>query len=191
MEKKNKEKEMKKHECKREHHKDENLEVLDDVCGCGDNCNCGEEEILVLKNNIENLEKKVQLAQAELINYRKRKDEETSNMLKFANMDLILDLLPVIDNFERALAVTTDASFDKYNEGYKLIYNHIVETLKKFGVGEIEALDKEFDPSLHEAVMIGKEEDKPNDVVLEVFSKGYTLKGRVIRPSKVKVNNID
>ena len=57
-----KEKEMKKHECKREHHKDENLEVLDDVCACGDNCNCGEEEILVLKNNIENLEKKVQLA---------------------------------------------------------------------------------------------------------------------------------
>ncbi len=191
MEKKNKEKEMKKHECKCGHHKDENLEVLDDVCGCGDNCNCGEEEILVLKNNIENLEKKVQLAQAELINYRKRKDEETSNMLKFANMDLILDLLPVIDNFERALAVTTDASFDKYNEGYKLIYNHILDTLKKFGVCEIEALDKEFDPSLHEAVMIGKEEDKPNDVVLEVFSKGYTLKGRVIRPSKVKVNNID
>ena len=191
MEKKNKEKEMKKHECKREHHKDENLEVLDDVCACGDNCNCGEEEILVLKNNIENLEKKVQLAQAELINYRKRKDEETSNMLKFANMDLILDLLPVIDNFERALAVTTDASFDKYNEGYKLIYNHILDTLKKFGVCEIEALDKEFDPSLHEAVRIGKEEDKPNDVVLEVFSKGYTLKGRVIRPSKVKVNNID
>jgi len=191
MEKKNKEKEMKKHECKCRHHKDENLEVLDDVCACGDNCNCGEEEILVLKNNIENLEKKVQLAQAELINYRKRKDEETSNMLKFANMDLILDLLPVIDNFERALAVTTDASFDKYNEGYKLIYNHILDTLKKFGVCEIEALDKEFDPSLHEAVMIGKEEDKPNDVVLEVFSKGYTLKGRVIRPSKVKVNNID
>ena len=83
MEKKNKEKEMKKHECKCEHHKDENLEVLDDVCACGDNCNCGEEEILVLKNNIENLEKKVQLAQAELINYRKRKDEETSNC--FAN----------------------------------------------------------------------------------------------------------
>lgn len=191
MEKKNKEKEMKKHECKCGHYKDENLEVLDDVCACGDNCNCGEEEILVLKNNIENLEKKVQLAQAELINYRKRKDEETSNMLKFANMDLILDLLPVIDNFERALAVTTDASFDKYNEGYKLIYNHILDTLKKFGVCEIEALDKEFDPSLHEAVMIGKEEDKPNDVVLEVFSKGYTLKGRVIRPSKVKVNNID
>lgn len=191
MEKKNKEKEMKKHECKYGHHKDENLEVLDDVCACGDNCNCGEEEILVLKNNIENLEKKVQLAQAELINYRKRKDEETSNMLKFANMDLILDLLPVIDNFERALAVTTDASFDKYNEGYKLIYNHILDTLKKFGVCEIEALDKEFDPNLHEAVMIGKEEDKPNDVVLEVFSKGYTLKGRVIRPSKVKVNNID
>ena len=191
MEKKNKEKEMKKHECKCGHHKDENLEVLDDVCACGDNCNCGEEEILVLKNNIENLEKKFQLAQAELINYRKRKDEETSNMLKFANMDLILDLLPVIDNFERALAVTTDASFDKYNEGYKLIYNHILDTLKKFGVCEIEALDKEFDPSLHEAVMIGKEEDKPNDVVLEVFSKGYTLKGRVIRPSKVKVNNID
>ena len=137
------------------------------------------------------LEEEALRAKADLINYRKRKDEETSNLLKYANTDILLSLLPIIDNFERALAVTTDASFDKYNEGYKLIYNHILDTLKKFGVCEIEALDKEFDPSLHEAVMIGKEEDKPNDVVLEVFSKGYTLKGRVIRPSKVKVNNID
>ena len=161
-------------------------------CGCGDECHCGEEEILVLKNNIENLEAKIKLSQAELINYRKRKDEETSNMLKFANMDLILELLPVLDNFERALNMKSDLTgFDKYTEGYKLLYSHMLDTLKKFGVEEIPALGLEFDPNVHEAVMIDSKEDSENDIVLEIFNKGYTLKGRVIRPAKVKVNKID
>lgn len=161
------------------------------TCTCED-CRCGEEEILVLKNNIEHLEAKIKLSQAELINYRKRKDEETSNMLKFANMDLILELLPVIDNFERALNMRSELTgFDKYTEGYKLLYSHMLDTLKKFGVEEIPALGLEFDPNVHEAVMIDSREESENDIVLEVFNKGYTLKGRVIRPAKVKVNKID
>lgn len=189
MKNKEEEKINKTHECECETKEDE---ILNEECTCTNECNCNEEEILILKNSIENLENKVKLAQAEVINYKRRKDEETSNMLKFANMDLILELLPVIDNFERALSMKTDTKdFDKYNEGYKLIYNHIVETLKKFGVEEIEAQDKEFDPNLHEAVMTGSDENIANDIILEVFNKGYTLKGRVIRPSKVKVNNID
>lgn len=169
---------------------DENLE---EVSSDNDNlCDQSEEEILILKNNIENLEEKIKLTQAELINYRKRKDEETSNMLKYANMDLIVELLPVLDNFERALNMKSEfKDFDKYTEGYKLLYNHLVDTLKKFGVEEIPALGLEFDPNLHEAVMIGSDEEKENDIILEVFNKGYMLKGRVIRPSKVKVNKID
>lgn len=169
---------------------DENLE---EVSSDNDNlCDQSEEEILILKSNIENLEEKIKLTQAELINYRKRKDEETSNMLKYANMDLIVELLPVLDNFERALNMKSEfKDFDKYTEGYKLLYNHLVDTLKKFGVEEIPALGLEFDPNLHEAVMIDSDEEKENDIILEVFNKGYMLKGRVIRPSKVKVNKID
>ena len=171
-------------------------------CCCGDECNCDScdcendidqesEEILILKNTIENLEEKVRYHQAELINYRKRKDEEVSNMLKFANQGLIEDLLPILDNFERALNMKSDnKELEKYNEGYKILYSHLVETIKRFGVEEIASLDCEFDPNLHEAVMIGQDTEKEDDIILEVFNKGYILKGRVIRPAKVRVNKI-
>ncbi|MGN1001005.1 MAG: nucleotide exchange factor GrpE [Bacilli bacterium] len=192
--KKSKEEKDKKQRCDECENPDINVdENLEEVSSDNDNlCDQSEEEILILKNNIENLEEKIKLTQAELINYRKRKDEETSNMLKYANMDLIVELLPVLDNFERALNMKNEfKDFDKYTEGYKLLYNHLVDTLKKFGVEEIPALGLEFDPNLHEAVMIGSDEEKENDIILEVFNKGYMLKGRVIRPSKVKVNKID
>ena len=192
--KKSKEEKDKKQHCDECENPDINVdENLEEVSSDNDNlCDQSEEEILMLKNNIENLEEKIKLTQAELINYRKRKDEETSNMLKYANMDLIVELLPVLDNFERALNMKSEfKDFDKYTEGYKLLYNHLVDTLKKFGVEEIPALGLEFDPNLHEAVMIGSDEEKENDIILEVFNKGYMLKGRVIRPSKVKVNKID
>lgn len=192
--KKSKEEKDKKQHCDECENPDINVdENLEEVSSNNDNlCDQSEEEILILKNNIENLEEKIKLTQAELINYRKRKDEETSNMLKYANMDLIVELLPVLDNFERALNMKSEfKDFDKYTEGYKLLYNHLVDTLKKFGVEEIPALGLEFDPNLHEAVMIGSDEEKENDIILEVFNKGYMLKGRVIRPSKVKVNKID
>lgn len=164
----------------------------DEKCNCNDECKCNEQEISDLKDNIKQLEEKVMLSKAELINYRKRKDEETSNMLKFANMDLILEILPVLDNFERALNMKGQSlEFDKYNEGYELIYSHLIDVLKKFGVEEIPSLGLEFDPNIHEAVMISQDSEKGNDVILEVFNKGYTLKGRVIRPAKVKVNKLD
>lgn len=192
--KKSKEEKDKKQHCDECENPDINVdENLEKVSSDNDNlCDQSEEEILILKNNIENLEEKIKLTQAELINYRKRKDEETSNMLKYANMDLIVELLPVLDNFEIALNMKSEfKDFDKYTEGYKLLYNHLVDTLKKFGVEEIPALGLEFDPNLHEAVMIGSDEEKENDIILEVFNKGYMLKGRVIRASKVKVNKID
>lgn len=151
-----------------------------------------EEQILLLKDKVKNLEEKVMQTQAELINYRKRKDEEVAGMLRYSNKDLILEMLPILDNFERALnSKNENPEFDKYQEGYRILYSHMIDTLKKFGVEEIPALNLPFDPNLHEALMVGSEPDKDDDIILEVFNKGYMLKDRVLRPSKVKVNKVN
>ena len=178
-----------------------------DNCTCGDNCNCGDEchcndiddnfdeseEVLILKNNIQNLEEKLKASTAELINYRKRKDEEVANKLKFANQDLIMDILPVLDNFERAIKLqkSDDSNLSKFLDGFKMLYNSLSETLKRYGVEEIDCLGKEFDPNFQEAMLIDQNKEEENNIVLEVLIKGYILKGRVIRPASVKVNKLD
>ena len=151
------------------------------------------EEVLVLKNKIETLENKVKQSQAELINYRKRKDEEVLNRLKFANQDLILEIIPVLDNFERAIkfANTKDESLSKFLDGFKLTYNSLLDTLKRYGVEEIPAEGVIFDPNMHQAMLVEENKEKENNIVLEVLIKGYTLNGRVIRPASVKVNKLD
>ena len=151
-------------------------------------------EIEELKKQNSELTDKVKYAQAELVNYRKRKDDEVRDMLKFANQDLIVDLIPILDNFERALKFDEDKldeSSKKFLQGFKILYNSFSETLKKYGVEEIETRGKDFDPMLHEAMMVGKDETKTNDIILDCLLKGYTLKGKVIRPSKVMVNSLD
>ena len=151
------------------------------------------EEVLVLKNTIETLENKVKQSQAELINYRKRKDEEVINRLKFANQDLILEIIPVLDNFERAikLANSKDESLSKFLDGFKLTYNSLLDTLKRYGVEEIPAEGQVFDHNMHQAMLVETNNEKENSIVLEVLIKGYTLNGRVIRPASVKVNKLD
>lgn len=150
-------------------------------------------EVLVLKNDISILQDKLKTAQAEQINYRKRKDEEVANRLKYANQDLILEILPILDNFERALKLqnSEDANLSKFLDGIKMIYNSLRDTLKRFGVEEIDCLGKEFDHNLHQAMLVEKDETKPNNTVLEVLIKGYSLKERIIRPAAVKVNKLD
>lgn len=164
------------------------------VCSEGNNCNCKEDELKKLKEAIIEKDNKIKYHQAELINYRKRKDEETSNMLKYANQDLILELIPIADNFERAIKLDDNNLNDelsKFLAGFKILYSHLVETLKKFGVEEIETVGKMFDPMLHEALMVSNDKEKQDDVILECLLKGYTLKGKVIRPAKVIVNKLD
>jgi len=197
---------MEKEEVKNEHtchcgHKDE--EQTNHECSCGENCKCHNEqinddfdeseEVLILKNNIQNLEEKLKASTAELINYRKRKDEEVATKLKFANQDLILDILPILDNFDRAIKLqrSDDANLTKFLDGFKILYTSLNETLKRYGVEEIDCLGKEFDPNLHEAMLVEKDETKEDNIVLEVLIKGYILKGRVIRAASVKVNKID
>ena len=147
-----------------------------------------EEELQRLTEENNDLVEKVKYHQAELINYRKRKDEEVSNTLKYANQSLILELLPIVDNFERALKQNTNEEFSKYLEGFKMMYANLVQVLKNFGVEEINRVGEVFDPNLEQALVTDKVEDKDDEVVLEVLQKGYKLKDRVIRPASVKIN---
>lgn len=147
------------------------------------------EEIELLGNRIKDLEEKLVRNQADLINYKRRKEEETSRLLKYANEDIIKDLLPVMDNFERAIeSASSNDDTKSVLEGIKMIYNSMVNILNKIEVKEITSQDQEFDPTYHQAVLTGKDESKKSGIILEVLQKGYMYKDRVIRPSMVKVN---
>ena len=150
-----------------------------------------EEEIRTLTDTNKGLEEKVKLAQAELINYRRRKDEEVEGLLKYANQGLIMDLLPIIDNFERAINHSeVSEEMKKYSVGIKMIYNNLKDILKQYGVEEINRVGQTFDPNLEQALLVENDSTKEDDIVLEVLLKGYKLKDRVIRPASVKINQL-
>lgn len=144
------------------------------------------EEFELLNKKTSDAEDEALRAKAELINYRKRKDEEVERLLKFANEDLIVELLPTLDNFERAIKM--ESADSKLLDGMKMVYQALVSALEKYGVKEIKAEGEKFDANLHEAVITESKEGIEEDVILEVFQKGYTLKDKVIRPAMVKVN---
>ena len=144
-----------------------------------------------LKKENETLQEEILRSKAELINYRKRKDEEVTRMLKYANEDLVKELLPTIDNLERALKLEEDAENEdvsKFLSGVKLIYCSTIATLEKYGVKAIDGANKAFDPTYHQAVMTEEVEGVEPGMVLEVLQKGYLLKDKVIRPAMVKVS---
>ena len=150
------------------------------------------EQIKKLQADNQALIDKVKLTQAELVNYRKRKDEETQNMLKFANQDLIKELINVVDNFERAIKLDDNDLTDelsKFLDGFKMMYANLMDILKKFGVEEINRVGEVFNPNEEQALMTDSIPDMDDDVVTEVLLKGYKLNGRVIRPASVKVNS--
>lgn len=142
-----------------------------------------------LQNEVNTLKDKNMRIAAEMVNTLRRKDEETNRLLKYSNESLITELLPVIDNFERALNVdATSNDVESYQKGMTMIYNSLKNILEKFEVKEIEAIDKEFDPSYHQAVMQEEKEGTKENIVIEVLQKGYTYKDKVIRPAMVKVS---
>ncbi len=162
-------------------------------CNCGHECQCETEEdvIKTLEEKVKELENKALLSQAEMINYRRRKDEEVSRMLKYANEDMVTELLQTIDNFERAIKMDDNNLEDevsKFLEGFKLIYCNLVSTLEKYDVKAIDGSNKEFDPAYHQAVMTDHVDGVEPGMVLEVLQKGYLLKDKVIRPAMVKVS---
>jgi len=148
-----------------------------------------------LKERVEKLEQEKaelinlsQRVQADFDNFRRRTRGEKEELIKYASEDLITKLLPVLDNFERALAAAKDQSEGKsYYEGVEMIYRQFYQVLSNEGLEVVESLGCPFDPNCHEAVMLVEKEDTPKDTVVEELQKGYRLKGKLIRPSMVKV----
>lgn len=149
------------------------------------------QEIETLNTQVSTLKEALLRNQAELQNYKRRKEEESEKNLKYKNEDLIKEILNIVDNFERAIKMDDNDLSDevsKFLAGFKLIYTNTINILNKFEVSEISAEGVEFDPSFHHAVLTDHDENKPAGVVLEVLQKGYLYKDRVIRPAMVKVN---
>ncbi len=126
--------------------------------------------------------------QADFENYRRRAQREKEEIARYGTQRLIINLLPVLDNLERALATPPNPGDERLRQGVELTARSFREILAKEGLQPIEAVGKPFDPHLHEAVATGEDPDKEDGIVLEEFQKGYMLGDRVIRASMVKVN---
>jgi molecular chaperone GrpE len=135
---------------------------------------------MVKKEEYDKLLNQLKVVQADFENYKKRVEKESKDIVKYANLDLIKSILPILDTFEKALLVSKD-------EGFKMIYNGLKKALEKNGVKEIKTIGEKFDVDRHEAVLTvtGKGED---NIIVEEVEKGYFLHDRVARPAKVIVN---
>jgi len=146
-----------------------------------------EENIETLTLKLDATTAKWHRSEADLINYRRRAEQEKEEIGKFANTRLMLSLLPALDDLERAFsAVPDDLAASSWLDGIRLIEQKLRASLEAQGLSEIKALGEPFDPNFHEAVMQGKGEE---GMVVEELQKGYKLLDRVIRPARVVVGN--
>lgn len=157
---------------------DENKEVEDEK----DNAS-----IKIQKELEEKNDQLLRLA-AEYDNFRKRSQREKESIYSDVKANVLGDLLPVIDNFERALDGSGD-ELESFRKGVDMIFNQLVETMKKHGVESFGEVGDEFDPNFHSAVMHIESEDLGENVIAQVFSKGYKVGEKVIRPATVQVAN--
>jgi len=154
------------------------------------------DELEELRGMIESLQEekdelfgKLQRVSADYANYQKRVPKQINDTISYEKERIIRTLLPVLDNFEHTLQNAHSAEdVDVLVEGIRIIYDQLIDILKSHNAEQIEALGETFDPAVHEAMTQRTDPEKDENIVLEEFQKGYTLNGRVIRPSKVIVN---
>lgn len=147
------------------------------------------EKIAALETKLEEESNRYLRLQADFDNSRRRSKLDMEAAQTYRAQSLVMDLLPSIDNLERALKIeAVDEKTQSFYTGVEMVYRGILEALKKEGVEAIEAVGSEFDPHLHQAVMQEEVEGTESNIVVEEFQKGYKLKDRVIRPAMVKVS---
>ncbi len=145
-------------------------------------------EISELKKAVDELKDKFLRSVAELDNVRKRTEREKEEFFQYALSDLLRDILPILDNFERALKTSEEEVDGKtFREGVELIYRMLLNLVKKHGVRPIELENNKFDPSLHHALVSEESEEVSEPEIKEELQKGYLLHNRLLRPTMVKV----
>jgi molecular chaperone GrpE len=139
-----------------------------------------------LQSEVADLRDRLLRRQAEFENFRRRTERDRSDFLEYAGMEVVRDILPILDDFERALK--TESSDAGYRKGIELIYQRLEDTLKKMGLEPIQAAPgTEFDPNKHQAVVRAETEEAPDNTILEEFQRGYNFRGKLLRPAMVKV----
>lgn len=152
-----------------------------------------QEEIEALKGQVDGLNKDLQekkdrllRLQADFDNFRRRSAKEREEISAVVTQNFCKDMLPLLDNFERAMAAETK-DVEAFQKGVEMIFTQFQEILKKNGLEHIEAIGQKFDPNFHQAVMRVEDPEKEDDTVAQELQKGYMVKGRVVRPSMVQV----
>ncbi len=175
-------------------------------CCCGDDCKCSEDKcdcldcqcnsnddvIKELQDKLNEMTNVAARSQAEVINFKKRKEEETALRLRYCNEDLLLKFVEICDNFERAIKMDDNDLSDevsKFLSGFKMMYTNMLSILEEYGVKEIEVSGLEFDSKTSEAVIVEHHDEMPAHVVIEVLRKGYMYKDKLLRPAMVKIND--
>ncbi|AOZ91746.1 nucleotide exchange factor GrpE [Paenibacillus crassostreae] len=134
-------------------------------------------------------QQRVLRTQADFDNYRKRTQKEKEDTAKYASIKLITELLPIVDNFERAISVeVADTQLESFSKGMNMIYRQLEGILQTEGLVPMESVGEPFNPEYHQAIMQVPSEDYEEGIVVEVVQKGYMLKDKVLRPAMVKVS---
>ena len=144
------------------------------------------DEIVELRKERDNLHDRLMRQAAEFDNYRKRVERDRKDSAQYAAIDFVQDLLPVIDDFERALQVNAPGG-ESYREGLEIIHRALMEMLRKRGITPIEAVGSAFDPQLHQALAYEEAPNYRDGEVMEQFTRGYRLGDKLVRPAMVKV----
>lgn len=183
---------------------DENDVATEGGCDSDSSCDCnGECEVEVVNMELEELKAKLeektrqceeyvnaaQRTAAEFDNYKKRTIKEKEALSLDASIDTISAILPVVDNLERALKAAQDMESNPLKDGVEMVMKQLKECLEKIEVEPIVAVNAQFDPELHNAVMHVTDDESGDNIVIEEFQKGYIMKGKVVRHSMVKVVN--
>ena len=187
LEKENLEGEAVQNEATEEQNKNvENQEAEKSAEETSDNC---DDKVKKLEAELEEWKNSYTRKLAEFQNFTKRKENEVAEMRKYASEEIVVKLLDNIDNLERAVDASKESqNFDSLIEGVNMILNNLKHLLTEEGVEEFEAAGKEYNPYEHKAMITENKEELDDNVVVQVFQKGYKMKGKVVRPAMVTVN---